>query len=141
LIQAVSAIANSGKLMRPYLNAEMKPMQVRQVITPDTGKKVTNMMVSAVDKAVIAHIPGYSVAGKTGTAYIPDFSKGGYTGEVINTYVGFAPATDPEFTVLLRLDKPAGAPVAGLTVVPAFRELSEFILNYLNIPPDRPDKQ
>jgi cell division protein FtsI (penicillin-binding protein 3) len=51
--------------------------------------------------------------------------------------VGFAPATNPRFAVLMRIDKPAGAPVAGLTVVPAFRELAEFILGYYNIAPDR----
>ena len=70
------------------------------------------------------------------TAFIPDFQRGGYTDQVINTYVGFAPAYDPKFTILIKLEKPQGAPLAGQTVVPAFKELAEFILNYYNVGPD-----
>ena len=95
------------------------------------------MMVSAVDKNVLAAIRNYSVAGKTGTAFIPDFNKGGYTEDVINSYVGFAPARDPKFVILIKLDKPAGAPLSGQTVVPAFHDLAQFILTYYNISPDR----
>ncbi|MEK7553732.1 MAG: penicillin-binding transpeptidase domain-containing protein, partial [Patescibacteria group bacterium] len=76
-------------------------------------------------------------AGKTGTAFVPDFGKNGYTDEVINTYMGFAPVSDPKFVILIKLDKPKGSPLAGQTVVPAFRELAQFILNYYNIAPDR----
>ncbi|MDP3991864.1 MAG: penicillin-binding protein 2 [Candidatus Colwellbacteria bacterium] len=136
LITAVAAIANGGVLMRPYTNAESQPKVVRRVISEETSRKVIGMMVSAVDKAQIARIPGYNVAGKTGTGFVPNFSTGGYTDEVINTYIGFAPAYDPQFIILIRLDKPAGGPLAGLTVVPAFRELAEFIINYYSIPPD-----
>lgn len=137
VINAVSAIANGGSLMRPYLNAELGPEVIRTVMRPDTADQVAKMMISAVDKAAVAKIEGYRLAGKTGTAYIPDFVKGGYTDQVINTYGGFGPTSDPKFTILIKLDKPAGAPVAALTVVPAFRDLAEFILNYYNIPPDR----
>jgi cell division protein FtsI (penicillin-binding protein 3)/stage V sporulation protein D (sporulation-specific penicillin-binding protein) len=77
------------------------------------------------------------VAGKTGTAQVPDFKKGGYTFEVINTYIGFAPAENPQFIILLKMDKPKGAPLAGLSIVPAFKELAQFVLNYYNIPPDK----
>lgn len=137
LISAVSALANHGKLMKPYVNSDIAPEEVRQVIKSETAKKVTAMMVSAVDKAKIAAIPGYAIAGKTGTAFIPNFGHGGYTDQVINTYVGFGPAADPQFTILIRLDKPRGAPLAGLTVVPSFRELAEYIIAYYNISPDR----
>ncbi|RME57950.1 penicillin-binding protein 2 [Candidatus Parcubacteria bacterium] len=137
LISAFSAIANDGVLMRPYLNAALQPKVVRRVVRPETAKQVREMMVSAVDKAKVATIPGYSVGGKTGTAYVPDFEHGGYTHEVINTYIGFAPASKPRFTVLIRLDKPEGAPYAALTVVPAFRELMQFLLNYSQVPADR----
>jgi len=139
LLSAISAIANGGELMRPYVNAENKPQKIRRVISRDASKQIIDMMVSAVDKAVIAHIDGYSVAGKTGTAQVPGASGGSYTDEVINTYVGFAPAYDPKFIILIRLDKPYGAPLAGLTVVPAFRELAHYVINYYNIPPDRID--
>lgn len=137
LLRAISAIANGGIMMRPYINAELQPQSEGRVISEEAAKQVTAMMVSAVDKAQVAAIPYYSVAGKTGTAQIPDFKRGGYTDQVINTYVGFAPASKPKIIVLFRLDKPAGAPLAGLTVVPAFRELTEFILNYYNVSPDR----
>ena len=109
---------------------------IRRVISEEAAKQITEMMVSAVNKAVIAKIPKFDVAGKTGTAQIPDFKRGGYSDQFIHSYVGFAPAHDSKFTVLIRLDKPAGAPLAGLTVVPAFRELTGFILNYYNLPPD-----
>ena len=122
--------------MRPYTNAESQPKVVRRVMSEETSRQVIEMMVSAVNKAEIARIPNYNVAGKTGTAFVPNFSTGGYTDEVINTYIGFAPAYDPQFIILIRLDKPAGGPLAGLTVVPAFRELAEFVINYYSIPPD-----
>jgi cell division protein FtsI/penicillin-binding protein 2 len=137
LINAFSAIANGGLLMRPYVTSDKSPSVVHRVISSEAAKAATAMMVSAVDKAEVARIPSYAVAGKTGTAQVPDFKKGGYTSEVINTYVGYAPASDPRFVILIKLDKPKGAPLAGETVVPAFRELAEFILNYYNVPPDR----
>ncbi|RJP45947.1 penicillin-binding protein 2 [Candidatus Parcubacteria bacterium] len=137
LLSAIAAIANGGNLMRPYLDAALEPQMVRRVIREETAQAVTAMMVSAVDKAGVAKIEGYTLAGKTGTAYIPDFEKGGYTDRVINTYVGFGPASNARFIALIKLDDPEEAPVAALTVVPAFRELAQFILNYYDIPPDR----
>ncbi|HEY4497116.1 MAG TPA: penicillin-binding protein 2 [Candidatus Paceibacterota bacterium] len=140
LINAISAIANGGVMMRPYLNKELKPEIEDRVISASASKEITDMMISAVDKAEVAKINGYTVAGKTGTAQVPDFARGGYKDEVINTYVGFAPAHNPKFTILIKLDEPSGAPLAGLTVVPAFREIAQFILNYYSVPPDRTDK-
>lgn len=137
LITAMAAIANGGNLMRPYVNDDLKPHVVRRVIRNATAQQVTQMMISAVDKANVAKINGYSIAGKTGTAFVPDFKRGGYTDNVINTYVGFGPTTDPKFIALIKLNEPQGAPVAGLSVVPAFRDLAQFILNYYNVPPDR----
>lgn len=137
LVSAISTIANGGVLMKPYILENSSPTEVRRAISEEAAEKVTKMMVSAVDKAEIARISGYQVAGKTGTAQVPDFKKGGYSGEYIHSYVGFAPATDPRFTILMKVDKPKGAPLAGTTVVPAFRELAQFILNYYNIPADK----
>ncbi|MFH1188724.1 MAG: penicillin-binding protein 2 [bacterium] len=137
LITALSAVANGGTLMEPYITQGTTPKVVRRVISEKAAREVTDMLVSAVDKAYVAHIGGYTVAGKTGTAQVPDFRKGGYGNDVINTYVGFAPAYDARFVILVKLDKPEGAPLAGLTVVPAFRDLAQFVLNYYNVPPDR----
>ncbi len=137
LINAISAIANDGILMRPCILSGKPPETIRRVISSDAAEVITQIMASSVRKNIIADIPNFSIAGKTGTAHVPDFEKGGYTDEVINTFVGFAPASDPQFTILIKLDKPAGAPLAGSTVVPAFRELARFILNYYNIAPDK----
>ncbi len=136
VINATSAIANGGTLMQPRILRDSPLTAIRQVVTRDTASAVTGMMVSAVTKAEVARIPHYSVAGKTGTAQVPDLKHGGYLNEFIHSYVGFAPASDPKFTILLKLDRPKKAQLAGATVVPAFRELTEFLLSYYNIPPD-----
>ncbi|MCR4328524.1 MAG: penicillin-binding protein 2 [Patescibacteria group bacterium] len=137
LIQAVGAIANGGKLMKPFIDANKSPEIVRRVVSEDAAKQVTQMMISGIDRAGVAKISGYSLAGKTGTAFVPDFKNGGYTENVVNTYVGFGPASNPRFIILLKLNQPPDAPLAGYSVVPAFRNLAQFILNYYNIPPDR----
>jgi cell division protein FtsI/penicillin-binding protein 2 len=137
VLQAIESIANGGNLMRPYVNADTEPQVTHRVMSEDTAKKVTAMMVSAVDKAKIATIDGYSVAGKTGTAQVPDFVHGGYTENVVDTYTGFAPASNPRFIALIKLNEPYGAPHAAETVVPAFHELAEYLLNYFQVPPDR----
>ena len=136
MINAFSALANGGLLMRPYVSADEKPYIIRRVISESTSKDVTQMMESAVEKAKIAAIPQYRVAGKTGTAQIPDFKNGGYEDAFVHTYIGFAPAEDAKFVVLIKIDRP-NALLAGATVVPAFKELAQFILNYYNIPPDK----
>ncbi len=136
LINDVSAIANGGKLMKPYIIADERPQEIRQVVSESTARTVIEMMVSAVKINIIADIPNYSVAGKTGTAFVPNFKTGGYTEDVINTYVGFAPAFDPKFTILIKMDKPRGAINAGRSVVPAFKKFAEFLLNYYQVAPD-----
>jgi len=137
LLEAIGAVANGGVMMRPYVNADLSPQPVRRVISEDASRKMVQMMVAAVDNAGIAHINGYTIAGKTGTAQVPDLAHGGYyAGKVIDSYVGFAPAYNPRFIVFIKLDEPAGSPLAGLTIVPAFRDIANFALNYYNVPPD-----
>ncbi len=141
LINAISVIANGGELMKPYILADEQPQVIRRVISENTAKTVTEMMVSAVKVNIIADIPNYSVAAKTGTAYVPNFKTGGYTDDVINSYIGFAPASDPKFIVLIKMDKPAGAISAGRSIVPAFKEFTKFLLNYYQVPPDELNNQ
>ncbi|MDE2001298.1 MAG: penicillin-binding protein 2 [Patescibacteria group bacterium] len=137
MIDAIGALANGGKLMRPYVVASDGPQEIRQVVSPEAAKEATDMMVAAVDNAGVTTISHYSVAGKTGTAQIPDFVHGGYLdNQFIHTYIGFAPAYNPKFIALIRIDKP-DTELAGESVVPAFRDLAQFILNYYNVPPDR----
>ena len=137
LLNAMAAIANGGTLMRPYISTAQNPQVIRRVISTSTADKVTGMMISAVDKAGVASIERYSLAGKTGTAFIPDLVHGGYTNTVIDSYVGFGPTSHPRFIALIKIDTLPESALASLCVVPAFRELSQYIINYYDIPPDR----
>lgn len=147
LIDALGAIANGGKLMRPYLvekilhsdgtETAIAPQVRRQAISERTASEVTSMLVSTVrngyDKI---KLKGYLVAGKTGTAQIPSPDKRGYSDEFIHTFVGWAPAFEPKFIILLKMDKPKGIRFASDSLAPAFANLTQFLLNYYGIPPE-----
>jgi cell division protein FtsI/penicillin-binding protein 2 len=135
MLTAVNAIANKGVMMMPHVTKGEAKVEGKP-ISKETAEIITKMMVSAVEKNVLADIEGYSVAGKTGTAMVPDLVKGGYKDAYINTYVGFVPAHNPKFSILIRIDEPEGNPLAGASVVPAFKELAEFILSYYSVAPD-----
>jgi len=147
LISAASAIANQGRLLKPYLvekkifadNQQIKtePAQVRQVISQKTADQLTKMMVQVVENGhgKLAKIPGYSIAGKTGTAEVPNPDKPGYSEDINHTFIGFAPAFNPKFAVLVKLDKPKGVRWAETTVVPIFKEIAQYLFNYFEIPP------
>ncbi len=135
LVTAYDALANGGVMMRPYLNTALKPTAMRRVMSSTTAAEVLEMMESAVDKAGVASIRGYRIAGKTGTAQVPDLVHGGYADQYIESFIGIFPVSDPHFIVLLKLDKP-NQELAALTVVPAFRNFAQFLINYYNIPPD-----
>lgn len=147
LITGLGAIANNGKLMRPFIIEKIiKPdgeeittehQIIRQVISSQTAENLTKMLVSVVDNGYgkPAQIKGYNVAGKTGTAQVPDFEKGGYSEDTIHTFVGYAPAFDPQFIILVKLDKPHGIRFASDSVSPVFKRIAEYLFNYLEIPP------
>src|SRR3989338_7126467 len=149
LIRALSAIANGGKLVRPrlvkkivYHNGEnygANDELPKQIISPETSAKLINMMTKVVESGSgrRAGVSGYTVAGKTGTAQVPDLNKGGYLDQYIHTFVGFAPAYDPKFITLIKLDNPKGVRFAESTVVPVFSDLAKFIFSYYQIPPDK----
>ncbi len=144
LLTAMSTIANRGILMKPYVIDRLEyadgtieitqPSVARRVLSEETAKKTVDALVSVVNHGKIGAVPGYRVGGKTGTAQIPS-SKGGYEEAYIHSFVGFAPADDPKFIILIKLVRPVGAPLSGMTVVPAFRELTKFLLDYYSIPP------
>ena len=150
LLRALSTIANGGKLVRPHLVAkivsrigetyETKNDLPAQIISSETSAKLINMLVNVVENGSgrRAQIKGYTVAGKTGTAQVPDLKNGGYLDEYIHTFVGFAPAYDPKFIALIKLDDPKGVRFAESTVVSVFHDLAQFIFSYLAIPPDKP---
>jgi len=147
LITAISSIANDGKLMRPHLvekiiypNGEEKKIEsevVREVISSATAKRLTKMLVSVIDNGFgrPAQVAGYSIAGKTGTAQVADLEKGGYSEETIHSFIGYAPAFDPRFVILIKLDEPQGIRFAADSVSPMFKRLAEYLFNYLEIPP------
>jgi len=153
LIRSLSVIANGGKLVKPHLvakivsrngeNYETKNDSQAQIISSETSAKLINMLVNAVENGSgrRAQVKGYTVAGKTGTAQVPDLKNGGYLDEYIHTFVGFAPAYDPKFIVLIKLDNPKGVSFAESTVVSVFHDLAQFIFSYLAIPPDKPVEQ
>jgi len=147
LIAALGSIANGGKMMRPYIvekmiysNGEEKiiePKAIKQVISEDTTETLVKMMVSVVENGWSnkARIPGYFIAGKTGTAQVPD--SGGYSDKTIHTFGGFFPAFEPQFLILIKLDNPKGIPFSSESIVPTFREIAQYIINYYEIPPTR----
>jgi stage V sporulation protein D (sporulation-specific penicillin-binding protein) len=92
-------------------------------------------VVSDQGTARLAEIPGYSVAGKTGTAQKPG-PNGYLPGKYVATFVGMVPASDPRLVVLVSVDEPHGGIFGGLVAAPAFAEIASFDLQYLEVPPD-----
>lgn len=148
LINAYSVIANGGKLMKPYVVEKIvkergeeiitKPEVVGIPISEKTAIKLQSMLVSVVDNGFDkARIRGYDIAGKTGTAQIPD-SRGKYSeDEFIHNFVGFTPAYNARFTVLIKMDRPKGIQFAADSLSPTFRDIAAFLINYYEIPPTR----
>jgi len=149
LVAAFGAIANDGILLKPYVvekiiykNGEeeiTKPQEIRRVISSEAASRLTAMMVSTVKNSFDkkAWVPGYSIAGKTGTAQIPDLEKGGYSDETIHTFGEFFPAYDPRFVLLIKVDKPIGIRFAADSITPLGRQITEYILNYYEISPSQ----
>lgn len=148
IARGFSAIANGGKLVKPYVvekivkgeeETETTPQILnQQVISKQTASQVTTMLTSVVEKGFGngAKIPGYYLAGKTGTAQVPFKDKQGYEPDkTIQTFIGFGPALNPQFLILVKLDNPKVSSSA-LSAVPVFRKLAQYIINYWQIPPD-----
>jgi len=147
MIRAVAAIANGGQLVKPYVVKEivkedggvemMRSQTERRVIKPETAAVLTEMMVSAVDngEAKWAKPQGFRIAGKTGTAQIP--VAGHYdTQKTIASFVGFAPADDPKFVMLVTLREPNTSPWGSETAAPLFFDIAKELFNYYGISPD-----
>ncbi len=148
LAAAYGAIANGGKLMQPYVVERVKksdgtetitqPHQVRQVISSTTAATLSAMLVRVVQNGhgKRAGVPGYFVAGKTGTAQIPDHETGKYLPNVtIGTFAGFAPVEDPKFVMVVQIVKPRDVQFAESSAAPLFGTLAKFLLPYYDVPP------
>jgi len=148
MISAIAALANDGVLVKPKVvdkifqangsTKYLKKEDVRQVVSESTAKKLQQMMVSVVENGFDkAKIPGYFVAGKTGTAQIPsDDGKGYSQDQTIQSFVGFAPAYKARFVVLIKMDKPQGVNFASVSLTGPFKEIMAYLLNYYEVPPD-----
>jgi cell division protein FtsI/penicillin-binding protein 2 len=146
LVRAFSAIANGGRLIKPYLVESLAENSTnnkeRPIISQKTVSQLTAMMVSVIENGFgkAARIPGYYIAGKTGTAQISwsalrRVDKTGYSEETIQSFVGFAPAFDPQFLILIKLKNPE-TKTAEYSAVPIFKELAKYIIDLWQIPPD-----
>ncbi len=141
MLRAVGAIANKGKLMTPRLVTDISGKKIpqatgRQIISPQAAVQVTEMMVNSVEKgeAKWAKPQGYMIAGKTGTAQIP--VSGHYDKDkTIASFVGFAPAYDPKFVMLVTLNEPKTSQWGSETAAPLWFDISREILRYMRIQP------
>lgn len=148
LVSAYAAIANKGKLYKPYIVSETHypdghkektiPRLVRQVISERTARILSGMMVVVVEEGhgKAAGVKGYHIAGKTGTAQIPG-PGGKYIEEATNqTFIGFGPVDDPQFVMLVKYVEPQ-VKFAESSAVPTFGEIAKFLVQYLEIPPGK----
>jgi cell division protein FtsI/penicillin-binding protein 2 len=151
-LSAFSVIANDGKLVKPHVvdafvtpdgeRVDIAPQEVRQVISSKAASQVGAMLVSVVERGSgrRTKIDGYRIAAKTGTAQVPSADRKGYDpNKKIVSFAGFAPFEDPAFSILVKLDNPktagGGEIWAENTAGFVFRDLTEFLLRYYQIPP------
>jgi cell division protein FtsI/penicillin-binding protein 2 len=150
MVRAVSAIANDGKMIKPTMiesvtvngqKVVVEPQIVSEPISEQTARAMTDIMVYAAQKGEAQWTTSkrYSVAGKTGTAQIP--VAGHYDEDkTIASYIGFAPAYDPRFVMLVKLQEPGSSQWASETAAPLWYDIAADLFSRLNIPPDRPGK-
>lgn len=142
MVNAVSAIANDGSLMKPFVvkkiiglksEVEFSPKKIRQVIKPETSKLMRELLLAAVEggeaKRLIPH--GYRVGGKTGTAQVP--LAGHYSTKTVASFVGFGPVENPKFAMIVVLFEPSASIFAAETSEPLFFEIIKDLYPYWGI--------
>ncbi len=150
LLEAFSALANGGKRMQPHVVSQIQsddgevvtipPREINQPISAETAQVITEILVDAVNKgeAQFARLHGYRIAGKTGTAQIP--ISGHYDpSKTVASFIGFAPADNPKFSMLVIYDEPSSSIYGSETAAPTFFTIAKDLLNYYNIPPSVPN--
>jgi cell division protein FtsI (penicillin-binding protein 3) len=150
LVTALSAIANGGVLMRPYVVEKMtnekgevvesfQPEMVRRVISEETARKVAGLLKGATEKGGTGEgaVPaGYEVAGKTGTAQKVEPLFKEYSEDRTHAgFIGFVPPDDPKIVLLVVIDEPQGSRTGGAVAAPVFKAIMEKVLPYLNVHP------
>jgi len=153
ILRAFFAFTNEGVRIDPYITegvineeGKVEALVARnennvQVISSDTASKITSMLVKVVEEGFgkKAKIPGYYIAGKTGTAQIPwsalGISRKGYSDKTNQSFIGYAPAYNPKFMILVSLKNP-NTGTAEYSAIPMFHDLAKYIIDYYQIPPD-----
>jgi len=154
LISAVSAIANGGMLYKPHVVAELRrenqlappeglpaPAEPKKAIRPETAATLRRLMEGVVLEGTgkLAHLDGWTAAGKTGSAQKIDPATGRYSRtQLIASFTGFAPISNPAVTILVSLDSPVGQHEGGQVAAPVFKRIAEQVLPYLDVPRDVP---
>jgi len=150
-VRALATLGNGGKLITPhiakrieYQDGTVKEVQYPegdQVFSPETSVTISRMLTTVVDEALKGgkvKLEHYSVAAKTGTAQIADPVHGGYYDDrYLHSFFGYFPSYDPEFLVFLYTVEPKQVRYASETLTDPFMEITKFLINYYNLPPDR----
>ena len=143
---AYGTVANGGVWMQPHLvervgTSRPTAAPARRVLTPRVSRQVLRMMEDVVIEGTgqEAQLPGYKVAGKTGTAAKPDPGGGYSTTRYVASFVGMVPASNPRLVIVVTVDEPSAAIWGGVVAAPAFQQIAGFDLQYLEIPPDAPE--
>lgn len=145
MARAYAAIANGGVLVKPHLieRVDGRPVEQkhgRRIVSRDVSKKMLSMLRGVVleGTGTEAAIPGYTVAGKTGTAAKID-PDGRYSHtRYVASFVGLVPATKPRLVIMVMVDEPSGSIYGGVVAAPAFKQIARFNLQHLEVPPDSP---
>lgn len=153
MIRAFSAAINGGILYKPYVvetittangTKKIEPTILKEnVISPETSTTLKSMLTNVVEKGFghLAKVPGYWIGGKTGTSQVPytslGINKAGYSDHTWQTFMGFAPAFDPKFIILVKLNNPTATKTSEYSAVPIFHDLAKYIFDYWQIPPER----
>ncbi len=154
LITAISAVANGGNLMAPMIvssiedkegkiKKEFKPKKVRRVVSPQTSEILTGILTGVVKTGtgINAQIEGYTIAGKTGTAQKYIQGKGYSNKKYVASFIGFLPVPNPQIAILIMVNEPHGAYYGSIVAAPAFKNVAQDVLRYLNVFPDQGEEQ
>lgn len=148
VINSFSAVINGGTLYKPRIvkkiNEQLvEPEIIREnVISQETSTELKKMLISVVENGFghLAKVEGYWIGGKTGTSQMPyssiGINKAGYSDHTWQTFMGFAPALDPQFIILVKLNNSKKIRTSEYSAVPIFNEIASYILNYWQIPHD-----
>ena len=146
IASAYAAIANGGVWIQPHLvervgGRTLNDFKHRRIVSPAVDRELKTMLTGVVDEhgatGNAAQIPGYSVAGKTGTAQIPG-PHGYTTGKYVASFVGMVPVKRPRLLVLVSVEEPHDQIFGGTVAAPAFAQIAKFDLQYLSVPPNAP---